>query len=389
MATTLLVEPDPGGHRFQAVANVASVASRSGDVLLLTSAGAVDEPTYAEHLADAPVSVEAPFLEIYPPTAEMLREIVAVCRTREVSTVVVMDADQSLKRWWYLAPAQLRQLPRRPRVVFMITRYPAKLRLSDWTGWKIRVPKALLTIAAMLTGSLDHAAGFAGRDDLSRGWIIRRTRDPEICSAHSRDRSRHRRELDLPPDRRLVGIFGVISERKHADMIWEALQQRGLEADLVLAGGLTDGVAAWAARVEPTSLGRLIVRNEFLSNGALDQYVAAVDVVPLAITLNGPSGIMGKALAAEVPVVTAGSEVRARELVACDGGELAELDAGSIGAAIQRVFDRDPSRPRRNTVPPATAEEFAEKLLGVDADGQVADSTTWRRRKARSAMSQR
>src|SRR3954453_8697905 len=344
MVTTLLVEPDPGGHRFQAVANVAAVAARWDDVLLLASAGAVDEPTYAEHLADAPLSVEAPFREIYPPTAEMLRQIVAVCRTREVSTVVVMDADQSLKRWWYLAPPQLRKLRRRPRVVFMITRYPAKLRISDRTGWKIRLPKAVLTLAAMLSGSLDHAAGFAGRDDMSPGWIIKRTRDPEICSAHARDRARHRSELGLPPERRLAGIFGVISERKNADLIWEAMQRRGVDADLVLAGGLTEGVAAWATHVAPSPLGRVIVRDEVLSNRVLDQYVAAVDVVPLAITLNGPSGIMGKAIAAGVPVVTAGSEVRAHELVACDGGELADLDADSIGAAIQRVFDRDPSR---------------------------------------------
>ena len=386
MATTLLVEPDPGGHRFQAVANVARVAARWDDVLLLTSAGAVAEPTYAEHIADAPLTVETPFREIYPPTAEMLRQIVAVCRTRDVSTVVVMDADQSLKRWWYLAPAHFRGLTRRPRVVFMITRYPAKLRLTDWTGWKYRIPKAVLAVAAMATRSLDRAAGFAGRDDTARGWIVKRTRDPEICSAHSRDRARHRTELGLPADRRLAGIFGVISERKHADLIWEALQRRGLEADLVLAGGLTEGVAAWAADLEPSPLGRVIVRDEFLSNSVLDQYVAAVDVVPLAITLNGPSGIMGKALAADVPVVTAGSEVRARELRAADGGELADLDADSLGAAIQRVFDRDPGRPRRNTVPPATAEEFAEKLLGVDPDGRLVDRATTRKRAVRSPI---
>ena len=103
----------------------------------------------------------------------------------------------------------------------------------------------------------------------------------------------------------------------------------------------------------------------------MDKHVAAVDVVPLALTNNGPSGIMGKAIAAEVPVVTAGSEVRARELVAADAGELADLDADSLGAAIQRVFDRDPDRPRRSKVPSATPEEFAEKLLGVDDRGRV------------------
>jgi glycosyltransferase involved in cell wall biosynthesis len=73
---------------------------------------------------------------------------------------------------------------------------------------------------------------------------------------------------------------------------------------------------------------------------------------------------MGKALAADVPVVTAGSTVRARELIATDGGVLAELDPARLAAAIQRVLDRPAGAPRRTQVPPATAEDFAAVVLG-------------------------
>jgi glycosyltransferase involved in cell wall biosynthesis len=292
-----------------------------------------------------------------------------VCRRADVSTVVVMDADQSLKRWWYVAPRSFRGV-RRPRVVFMLTRYPAKLRLTDWVGWRLRVPKATLALAAMATGSLHRVAGFAGRDDLSTGWIVKRTRDPDTCTAHSRDRAAIRAEFGLPAERRLVGIFGGIGERKNAPLIWEALQSARIEADLLLAGGVKPEVAEWVRAVPESRLGRVIVRDGFLGNEELDKLVAAVDVVPLALTNNGPSGIMGKAIAAEVPVVTAGSRVRARELEAADAGELADLDAESLGAAIRRVFDRNPDRPRQSKVPPATAEEFAETLLGVEADGR-------------------
>ena len=336
MSITVLVEPNSNGHRFQAVANVAKVAQEAGRVLLLTSSGAMAAPSFANFLGCSDVEVEEPFDGIHPSTADMASIVAAVCRNRDVRLVLVMDADQTLKRWWYLAPRAFQGLPRRPRVAFMVTRYPAKVSPTDWRGWKMRIAKASLVLLARASGSLHHAAGFAGREDTSRGWVIRRARDPEMCSAHSRDRIAIRRELGLPADRKIVGIYGGITPGKNPALVWRALQSHRICADLLLAGSLTPEVAEWLTIVEPTKYGRIIVRGGFLPDTELDKLVAAADVVPLAMAHNGPSGIMGKALAAEVPVVTAGSTVRARELVATDAGETADLTAESLGAAIAR-----------------------------------------------------
>ncbi|MFL6060773.1 MAG: hypothetical protein ACJ72E_06055 [Marmoricola sp.] len=371
---TVIVEPDPSGHRYQAVANVAAVANETGDVVLLTSQGASASEAFEVYLGETRfLLVEEVFDEVYPPTRQMAEEVAAKARVMDVSTAVVMDADQSLKKWFYVARRAFKGLgTRKPRVVFMLTRYPAKLRLTDTTGWKLRVPKATLAVAAMATGTLHHVAGFAGREDMAKGWIVRRTRDPEICTAHSRDRAAIRAELDLPADRRIVGIFGQLTERKNAPLVLDALKAAGLDdVDLLLAGSVLPEVWAWIDGLPPEDRARVIVQDGFLTNELMDKLVAAVDACPIALTNNGPSGIMGKALAAGVPVITAGSEVRARELVATDGGEVAEMTAESIGAAIQRVFAKDPDAPRRNTVPPATADEFSRNLLGVDARGQV------------------
>ena len=167
--TTILVEPNPLGHRFQAVADVAEIARRSGDVVLLTSAGAKDTEWYGSFLKDEPIEVIERYDSVYPPTREMARGIAEVARECERSTAVVMDADESLKRWWYAAALEFRGLPSKPRVVFMLTRYIARLELTDWAGWRLKLSKAVLAALAMATRSLHRAAGFAGRDDFAKG----------------------------------------------------------------------------------------------------------------------------------------------------------------------------------------------------------------------------
>lgn len=371
MAVTLIIEPDPSGHRFQAVANVAAVAGETTDVVLLTSRGAATSDAFDVYLSQTTfLAVEERFDEVYPAAEEMARAVAEKAREHEVEAAVVMDADQVLKRWWRVAGRELKGLAHRPRIVMMLTRYPARIKYTDKRVMRLRVSKGLLAMLSRANGSVQHLAGFAGRDDMSHGWVVRRARDPEICSAHSRDRVALREELDLPADRVLVGIFGMIGPDKSPDLVLEALKVSGVEGDLVLAGGVKPEVQAWLDGLDEADRARVIVRNGFLSNEVLDKHVAAVDAVPIAQVHGGPSGIMGKASAAGVPVISAGSEVRAREMLATDSGENAEMTAESIAAAIRRVVERDPDAPRRNTVPPATAEEFSRNLLGVDAHGR-------------------
>ena len=366
MALTVLVDPDPAGHHFQAVANVAGVARRSGPVALLTSRGARDAPSYAAFLADLDLDVREVFSATSVPTEELVREVAAVCAAEPVGTVVLMDGDQALKRWWLLAPRLLRRP--RPRVVLMLTRYPARARLSDRWLWRLKLPKAVLAVLSRATGSVDRVAGFAGRDDTSRGWVVKRTRDPDLCLAHARDRVALRAKHGLPRDRRIVGVFGVLSERRNIPLIWEAIEAAGLDADLLLAGRQDPDVAAWVQRTRRDHPGRVHCFDDFLPNQVIDELVAASDVAPIALTNNGPSGIMGKAVAAGVPVVTAGSLVREQEVLASGCGVAAELTPASLGAAMASVLRRP--EPWTSRIPPATAEEFARNLLGVDATGR-------------------
>src|SRR3546814_21201976 len=96
-------------------------------------------------------------------------------------------------------------------------------------------------------------------------------------------------------------------------MILAAMQHAGIDAKLVLAGKVAPEVQEWLDGLAVAARERIIVRHGFLPDDVLDEMVAAVDVVPLALTNNGPRGIMGMALSSEVAVVPAGSAGRPHE----------------------------------------------------------------------------
>jgi FkbM family methyltransferase len=366
MPRVLVVEPNPGGHRFQAAAAVAVRASRAAEVRLLTSTGALATEEYRTYVQPHGVAAVEVFSAGVPSTSELARVIAQACRAEQVETVVVMDGDLALKTWWYVAARAFRHLPHRPRVIFFLTRYPARLELrepADLPYWRIRVAKAVLLVLARLTGTVHRAAGFAARDDRTAGWLVKRARDPAACSAHSRDRAALRAELGLPADRRIVGIFGGINVRKNPQLVLDAVALAGGDVDLLLAGPMSADIADWLAGLPEQRRRRVIVADGFLPNAQLDRYLAAADIVALVMTLEGPSGIMGKAIAAGVPVVTAGSKTRARELRAVHTGAATEWSADSIADGLRTVLAGDQPAPATSLALP-TADAFAAAILG-------------------------
>jgi glycosyltransferase involved in cell wall biosynthesis len=361
---TVIVEPDPGGHRFQYVSHVVGRAVTRGDVVLLTSTGAASSTEFQTYLGDAPIKVDERFTDIYPPTAEMVDAVVEYCASGDVETVFVMDADKSLKRWWRDAAGPMRRLARRPKVVFLLTRYPARLSPFDRIGWMHRIAKGSLSLLAMSTGTLSRVVSLAGRDDMGKGTLVKLVRDPAICGAHSRDRASIRDSLDLPQDRKLVGIFGVISDRKNVPLVAAALELGAPDAQLLLAGQLEPDVATWLEGQPQQTKQRIRVFEGFLSNDVLDLLVAASDVVVIAQNNNGPSGIMGKAVAAGVPVLSAGSKVRARELAALDAGLNAELEVTSLAGGLRELLSGAHRGARAHAVQLPTAQTFADTLFG-------------------------
>jgi glycosyltransferase involved in cell wall biosynthesis len=274
-----------------------------------------------------------------------------------------MDVDQMIKQWWRVAPKAFRRIRPRPRIVLLFTRLPARLTVTDRIGWLHKISKTALSFLAFGTGTADRVLYIAGRDDLAKGVWLKRVRDPAICTAHSDDRVAIRRRLGLPQDRKLVGILGGISNRKNVPMVADAVRQAGPDVDLLLAGTVFEDVESWLDTLTDADRQRVIVRNGFLTNEQLDEHVAACDIVAIAHDNNGPSGIMGKAVAAGVPVLSAGSKVRLRECNALRAGIDAPLSPRGLADGIRHLL-RAPAPGLSNQDLLPTGEEFAEVILG-------------------------
>jgi hypothetical protein len=358
---TVLVEPDPGGHRFQWVSHVVKGLAPTDDVLLLTSTGATATDAYANFLAPLGITTVERFAGIYPPVREVGEAIAEVHRRRPLRRYVIMDSDQMVKRWWLVAPKELRARRDGPEGVLVMTRFPPRLLPDAHLMW-LRGTKSLLTMLAMARGSVQRMAYVAGRDQVRQGLLFKRLRDPALSREHARDRAALRDRYGLPQDRRLVGILGLIDARKNVPLVGDAAFAAGPEVDLLLAGGCSDDVLEWVSALPPDRRARVHVRDEFLSDGDLDGYTAACDVVTIVQQNPGPSGIMGKAQVAGVPVLSAGSAVRKREADALGSGVHTETSVDAIAAGLRTLLARgsDPV-----PAPPGlpTAEEFADVVI--------------------------
>lgn len=370
MPRTVIVEPHPTGHRFQHVAHVATLAiDRGDDVELLTSSGATVRDEYQTFLADLQIRVHDRLSGFFPPPSEVCRSLAELHRMSPIDNLVVLDADQALKRWWIEVPRVLRGR-NGPTKSMLLMRYPQGVSLSDRTLVAMKASKFVLSLLARVTRAADRIVYLGGRHEARSGWVLQQVRDPAICTAHSRDRAMIRRRLDLPLERRLVGIIGEISIRKCVPMVAEAVREAGDDVDLLLAGGITADMKEWLEGLPELDRARVHTRLGFLPDEEMDACVAACDAISIAMLNPGPSGIQGKALLAGVPTLSAGSRLRERESTSLAAGLHTDLDVASLASGLRRILSGYEIPPRAlENVP--TAEEFAAVMLGTEV--RVAD----------------
>lgn len=277
--------------------------------------------------------------------------------------VVILEGDK------FLPHLVLRGRPRGAgQVTVLMMRYPERPMLLGRASMAA-VAKVFFAVLARLRGhDVVALAPSDGGIMHHKSALVRRVPDPISLSASGESIAAYRKAVSMTSGCFWFGVFGHITERKCVDLVARAAAEATMIAPcgLLIAGRFGDGerercAPAFDALI--SSGGRLLIDDRLLSNEELDSAIGAVDVVVIAYTTPGPSGILAKAAAMSKELLVAGRGIGA------DGTcrTTVELSQGTVAAAMMSLVAQCGTKHGASHRKPAdashTAGLFAQGLL--------------------------
>lgn len=348
----LIVEGNADGHRLFYVSLLASAAAAAGEeVLLATRASVISSPEYAVHMAKFGSQLKLTTTEDFS-----VRDVERLCRVHAIDHAVIPDGDSFAYQLSKGHPWTWRGT-----VTALVMREK---------GQPSRVPGSALVKTAV-KGVLLQAAhcrrGVEVRVLKSASWrgfsLLPTTRDPVVLNAKNKCTEPHALP-SLSKSRFWFGLVGIIGQRKNLPLVAASLASLGRpDIGLLVAGRVEAGVLEEAEehleRIRGYG-GQVTIVDRLLSDEELDLAVRQLDCVVLAHSNEGPSGILGKALAAETRIVAAGAKSLRLDCRHIGQGALwAPLDEQRLSVALAKATNVP--IPDANSF--ASAQEFASGLL--------------------------
>lgn len=352
-ATQVIISQGHKGHRLMYVRLLAQAVLEKGRMpLVLLPREAMSSPEFLVHLADMP-QVQIHELDENE-ASRQLRE------TRQPGSdypVVFPEGDVWLRRL-----ALSRRIQGGANILVM--RNPHAMPATRLRSVRVASKVFLIWWLRVLRGYTVYVL----RDSIASGvgrWTVA---DPATMSADAEDRKRLRDEWTAAHStqpRYWAGVVGGIGPRKNLRLVSEALASLGPRFGLVIAGEAETSesdVEDWTTEARRTGIAVVRVAGT-LAEREFDAVVAALDVVVVAHSNEGPSGIVAKAIVAGTPIAAAGAQ-SLRHVADSSGGEVmwSELNSSAIASSIEVLATRPKeARPVRRF---ATAS-FTDPLLSV------------------------
>jgi glycosyltransferase involved in cell wall biosynthesis len=346
---TLIVEPNPHGHRLYYVGLlIDSCRTRGRRALVLTTATAVESTEWSVHLA-----AKAPEVVIHPPHAFAFSDIAQAATDAGADLTTIPDGDR------YLASVLRKGWPGPGELALLVIRADGQPRNSPWLKQVRGVAKKTLAWSA---GLRPRVRVSALRSPLARRrGPLRWTADPITLHCTEEHKHRTRERLDGYGDRYWLGVFGVITPRKNVPLIIQSILDQP-DIGLVIAGSIdaqvSEAIAPLLAKLTAVG-GQVLHLPGTLTDAEFDGAIGAVDCVVVAHSNEGPSGVVFKAAASGRRLILAGAESLKRD--AAYLGEQAmwsRLDAEALNQAVRRAR----RLPRPGTTVILGADEFLAAL---------------------------
>lgn len=349
----LVVERNPDGHRLYYVSLLVSAAIEDGnEVFVATTERAVNSSEWRVHVG--PLASGA---SVHQVTDFSLEAIGELSRDLEIDHVVVPDGDSCAYEI-----ARMGRWPGHGTIAILVMRE---------MGQPARVP-GLAMVKTIAKRIALHRANRTSRVQIrvlkSSAWRGRSalpvSRDP--VSLIGDETVGEKPANVLPSGIFWFGVVGNVDPRKNLPMVASAIASLNVkDVGLVVAGQLRDSVLESAEgsfqRIRAMG-GRVVVIDRLLEEAEFDQIITELDCVVLAHSNEGPSGILGKAMAAGTRIVAAGAAtLRADCKNIGPGAEWTPLDERLLGASLGRAV-RSPC-PTPSTS--ASTREFTSGLLGA------------------------
>lgn len=401
-STVVLVEPNPDGHRlFYVRLLVERLVALGHRPVLLTSPEALTAPEFQVHLQRAVadgLDVATGDCWLRPASAVRGHYLArAEALAGAGGRVVVADGDLWLAscirhrvgQRFSVTGAQLRVLLMRPPV--------AGLRPSSTAGIRAGIKTALI-VAAMAAGVRAQALRSAGAPAQLPRLVsgMPQVVDPVDMPFRATDRPRLRERLGLPAGRRVAVIAGSLTARKGVGVVLDAWTLLAAGPAGTARSGGTGGSAGTAGPADPPTLllvgradkavqrqldsavgadlrerGLLLVRNEYVTDDELNAYIASANCVILAYENEAPSGILGKAAVAGVPVLAAGSAQVRAETIRLAVGLGVPSTPEHIAAGVTELLRGPETIAADPALQDADPSTFADRLCGLGASTEA------------------
>lgn len=306
------------------------------------------------HLADLPKSVQIIYLGGRISVRGLAKMLPS---SSEAMPVVFSEGDSWLAKLLFsprLHGGATALIMRKPNAVSDSLCRPARIAAKSALIWGLRAVRRYQVF--LLQDAISSPGG---------KWAVA---DPVTMSADPSDRERLRDEwaaLVVEKPRYWVGVVGGIGPRKNVPFVSEAVASLGSDFGLVVAGeaeAQEADIEEWLSTARRA--GTPVVRIEgTLSEHHFDSIVAALDVVVVAHSNEGPSGILAKAVLAETPVAAAGAQSLRLAADSSDGAVAwSELKAHLIADSIQSLVSVDRKLTSRKNL---STSSFTDRLLST------------------------